>query len=132
MIEMLLLESTKETLRKLRWGKEINDVMFSLYIPKWRVPKPWPARIYVDIEPAEPPKIIRRHYTRADIKNNQQLKKRPITNLIRSCEEHTKTLRYQPLGDHNEWEIGEPYIPYDLTHDCTEYLMLTVNWNLRG
>ena len=29
MIEMLLLESTKETERKFRWGKEIGDTMFS-------------------------------------------------------------------------------------------------------
>ena len=128
MIELLLLESTKETERKLRWGKEIDDTIFSLYIPKWRVPKPWPKRIYVDIEPVELPKTIRQYYTRAEIERNKELKKKPITSMIRSFWPHTKTQRYQPLGNKSEWEIGEPYIPYELTHDCAEYLKLTINW----
>lgn len=128
MIELLLLESTKETERKLRWGEEIGDTIFSLYIPKWRVPKPWPERIYVDIKPVGRPKSIRQHYTRKEIERNKELKKKPIISLVRSFEEHTKTLRYQPLGDKSEWEIGEPYIPYELTHERAEYLKLTAKW----
>ena len=127
MIEMLLLESTKETEKKLRWGKEIGDTIFSLYIPKWRVPKPWPGKIYVDIESVESPKI-RQYYTRAEIERKKELIKKPISSTIHSFEEHTKTLRYQPFGDKNDWEIGEPYIPYELTHASAEYLKLTINW----
>ena len=64
----------------------------------------------------------------AEIKRNKELKKKPIANMIRSFKEYTKTLRYQPLRDKNDWEIGEPYIPYELTHDSAEYLKLTINW----
>lgn len=126
MIEMLLLESTKETERKLRWGKEIGDTIFSLYIPKWRVPKPWPDKIYVDINPVESPKSMGHRYTRAKIESNKELKKKPIVSVIHSVKEHTKTLRYQPLGDQKDWEVGEPYIPYELTYDSAEYLKLTI------
>ena len=118
----------KETERKLRWGKEIGETTFSLYIPKWRVPKPWPKKIYVDIEPAVSLGKRRKRHTRADAQRNKELNRKPITAMIRSLQEHTKTLRYQPLGHGDDWDIGEPYIPYELTHDSSEYLQLTVNW----
>ena len=48
LIEMTRLEAAKETDNKLRWDVDIDDTRFSLYIPKWRVPQPWPSRIWVD------------------------------------------------------------------------------------
>jgi hypothetical protein len=46
MIEMALLKPSKETENKLRWSTYMNDgSKFHLYVPKWRVPEPWPGRI---------------------------------------------------------------------------------------
>lgn len=129
MIEMLL-ESTKETDKKLRWGRETDDgVVFSLYIPKWRVPEPWPQRIYVKIELIGNAKSLKPRYTKEHFEEHPSLKTRPIVGVVRRVEEHTETLRYRPIGD-DEWEIGEPYIPYSLTCDSAEYLKLTVDWDI--
>ena len=53
MIEMHLMPS-KETDRKLRWATyvEEDETEFKLYIPKWRVPRPWPAVIRVSVREA--------------------------------------------------------------------------------
>jgi hypothetical protein len=37
----------KETPNKLRWDVLVEGAPFELYIPKWRVPRPWPRRIVV-------------------------------------------------------------------------------------
>ena len=129
MIEMLRFE--KETEGKIRWDAEVDDVKFELYIPKWRVPEPWPSRIYVKIELEDPPKRSRHRHTKVDFENSPSLRTSSIVSYVESYKERTETLRYQPLGDKNEWEIGEPYIPYSLTYDCADYLKLTVEWDLK-
>jgi hypothetical protein len=48
--------------------------------------------------------------------------------IIHAFKPHTETLRYHPIGDQSEWEIGEPYVPYDLTHNQSEYLKITIKW----
>ena len=129
MIEMLRLK--KETDRKVRWDAEVDEVKFELYIPKWRVPEPWPSRIYVKIEPEGPPKRSERHHTKVDFESSSSLRTSSIVSYVERFEKHTETLRYRPLGDDDEWEIGEPYIPYSLTCDCADYLKLTVEWDLK-
>ena len=42
------MQPSKETDNKLRW--EACDQDFKLYIPKWRVPQPWPIRIVVRLD----------------------------------------------------------------------------------
>lgn len=126
MIEMPL-RSSKETDRKLRWGKQIDGVEFFLYIPKWRVPEPWPLTIRVSIEECKTEKKIPR-FTKDEIRKFPVLKTSPIICLVESFSQHTKTTRYRPLGV--DWEIGEPYIPYSLTFDNALYLILTVSWGL--
>ena len=41
----------KETDNKVRWTADVDGVTFSLYVPKWRVPEPWPSRIRVTVVP---------------------------------------------------------------------------------
>jgi hypothetical protein len=50
-VEMALLEETKETDNKVRWDADIEGIRFSLYTPKWRVPEPWPLQIHVTVSP---------------------------------------------------------------------------------
>jgi len=49
MIRLSLMAPSKETDLKLRWEADVEGVAFKLYIPKWRVPRPWPTRILVRI-----------------------------------------------------------------------------------
>jgi len=63
MVEIALMEPSKETDNKLRWKADVEGVSFKLYVPKWRVPRPWPTRILVRVSevPAggedQPPKF---------------------------------------------------------------------------
>ena len=47
-------------------------------------------------------------------------------------EEHTKTIQYCPEGNNEEWEIGEPYIPFQLTHNEAKRLRICVQWIFPG
>jgi hypothetical protein len=126
----------KETKNKIFWETVIDSVdregnpcqsEFRLYIHKWRVPEPCPEIIYVKIEPSqlqEKPNFL----TIDEVLDDPSLRANPIVALIHAFKPHTVTLRYHPIGDHNEWEIGEPYIPYDLTHNQSEYLKITIEW----
>ena len=127
---------SKETKNKIFWDTAVvsadkdgspGDVDFRLYIHKWRVPEPYPKAIYVKIEPAalqEKPPFV----SVDDVIDKPALREKPITAIIHAFKPHTATLRYHPIGDHNEWEIGEPYIPYDFTHNQSEYLKITIAW----
>ncbi|MFZ6021097.1 MAG: hypothetical protein ACOYXO_15970 [Chloroflexota bacterium] len=127
-IEMALLNPSKETERKLRWSAQIEEdqTNFHLYIPKWRVPKPWPGRIYVTIslfDDSLSDWTPKKTHTRNLEKN--------IQTVVKPFRNHTKTRRYKPLGDQSEWEIGEPYIPYSLIpEDFDHLLLLEVEWDL--
>jgi hypothetical protein len=127
---------SKETKNKIFWetlvdseDKEGNACQseFRLYIHKWRVPEPVPETIYVKIEPSElqeKPKFL----TADDVEAKPKLAANPIAAIIHAFKPHTQTLRYHPIGDQSEWEIGEPYIPYGLSHNQAEYLQITVKW----
>jgi hypothetical protein len=49
-------------------------------------------------------------------------------------EEKTKTVRYRPQGDPSDWEIGEPYVPFEvleaLSTQIPPILRLVVQWDL--
>lgn len=127
---------SKETKNKICWETEVEStdqngnpgmVNFLLYIRKWRVPEPVPAKIYVKFEPSvlrEKPPFV----TADEVIDKPALRKKPITAIIHAFKPHTQTLRYHPIGDQSEWEIGEPYVPYSLTHDQSEYLKITIDW----
>ena len=127
---------SKETKNKIFWETTVESgdkqgnpgtAEFRLYIHKWRVPEPCPEKIYVKIEPSqlqEKPEFL----TVEDAEEKPKLKSNPIVAIIHAFKPHTATLRYHPIGDQSEWEIGEPYVPYNLTHNEAEYLKITVMW----
>ncbi|MEE8582954.1 MAG: hypothetical protein V3S61_03665 [Dehalococcoidales bacterium] len=128
MLELEILEIEKQTLNKLRWDTQIDQVPFEIYIPKWRVPKPWPRKIYVDIQALKTPSVSASRLLEADVRNNPSLAERKIIAYVKSYKEKEHTLRYQPVGDKSTWEIGEPYIPYPLTQNCAQILKITIHW----
>jgi hypothetical protein len=105
-----------------------REVEFRLYIHKWRIPEPFPQAIYVKIEPSQiqkKPKFL----SLDEAMEDPDLRTKPINVILHGFKHYEDTLRYHPIEDHTEWEIGEPYIPYNLTHGEAEYLKLTIRWN---
>jgi hypothetical protein len=127
---------SKETKNKIFWETTVESgdkqgnpgtAEFRLYIHKWRVPEPCPEKIYVRIELCqlhEKPEFL----IVEDAEEKPKLKSNPIVAIIHAFKPHTAALRYHPIGDQSEWEIGEPYIPYNLTHNEAEYLKITIAW----
>lgn len=108
MSEVALMDPSKETDNKLRWHADIDGVDFKVYVPKWRVPVPWPQRILVRIEETTS------QNERLVPSGNAKVEALPIFVLVEKNVEHTTTVRYTPSGDPEGWELGEPYIPYPL------------------
>lgn len=130
LLEMTLFDSTKQTEKKLRWDANVEGVGFALYIPKWRVPQPWPSRIWVGVTPRrksceDPPNL-----SRQDVEADSTLTHEPLVATVAWREEHTRTIRYTPVGVDSEcWEIGEPYVPIPLTWGGAERLRVIVLWD---
>lgn len=125
MREIALMNPSKETDNKLRWWADVEGVSFKLYIPKWRVPAPWPVRleVVVDHEAASPETPIPPPTRLPEFE-------RRIIATLEKVQEHTETVRYRPIGHPDSWEIGEPYVPYTvLQAPPPERLRLEVRWD---
>lgn len=129
MREVSLLNNAKITDNKLRWDAKIGDAQFELYIPKWRVPDPWPGRIFVHIQ--DNPELAKPWL--AELKKQRPAREhpeQPIISRVNRYKEHTRTVRFNPIGDQKSWEIGSPYIPYELLdNEKAETLVLRIIWD---
>lgn len=126
-----MLRSAKETENKLRWDTIDGKVKFSLYIPKWRVPNPYPEKIFVEVSDQTD-----RFKTYIPLKRKNpdpNLLKRPILALLTETKEQTQTVRFAPSGEQNDWEIGEPYIPFALLPEdyATKPILIEVKWGIK-
>ncbi|NLS78479.1 MAG: hypothetical protein GXY76_14580 [Chloroflexi bacterium] len=128
MIEVAL-EPSKETVTKLRWSAyvEEDNAPFELYIPKWRVPEPWPGRIRVGIAAykGKPSAFKESPFSEGRPED-------PIRVLVRRVSDLVHSVRYAPLGEPESWQIGEPYIPYSLIPGGADWLVIEVAWDLRS
>lgn len=129
-IEMKLFEAAKETDNKLRWDFEVQNTKFSIYIPKWRVPRPWPSKIYLRVDPRRGDSIDNPNLSLEDVKKDAALTHEPIVAIVSFLERKTETIRYRPEGDDKKWEIGEPYIPKPLAFNESKKLRLIIFWDL--
>lgn len=122
MIKMSLMTPSKETDNKLRWVAYIDGVAFHLYIPKWRVPDPWPKSVRV---------LISRPSDSAAYRSGPSIEpENPISVIVERVADHTQTVRFAPIGDPQEWQIGEPYIPFSLLPDpSVRRLRVDVEWD---
>lgn len=103
--------------------------MFEIYIPKWRVPEPIPEVIKVSLY--FPPHLpeLKNILTSEMTKSNPNLCKLPILSQIKWYSDHTKTVRYNPIGLPDTWEIGSPYIPVSiLPQNHIEILVIQIQW----
>ena len=119
----------KETDGMRRWDAKIKGAPLEMYIYKWRVPKPYPSRISVEIfNRAEFSQSIY-SLNRKETNTNPKLCYKPITAEVVFLEDHTRTAKYDPVLGKGKREIGNPYIPHALLSDPPPTrLVLVVNW----
>ncbi len=121
---MALMDPSKETDNKLRWEADCEGVPFQLYVPKSRVPKPWPKRIRVRVGELQ---AKEKHQARSARLGPLE---RPIVAILDKVRDHTQTVRFKPRGDPNDWELGEPYIPRAILPDPEiEVVRIEVQWD---
>lgn len=123
---------TRETDNKLRWDADFNGTPFELYIPKWRVPQPWPHRIRVALFDLREASDGRGKLRREHFEPNLSLRLNPILTTIERSEEMKHTIRFRPIGEKDEWEIGEPYVPNELVPGDTDRLRILVLWDIES
>lgn len=129
-VKMTLFKTYNETDNKVRWDAIIGDAVFQLYIPKWRVPSPWPKKISVTISIiSDDSEITTSRITPDQCADDSMFAKTAINAIVQKNCDHTMTVRYDPVGHPADWEIGSPYIPYSLTHNEANKLRLTVKWD---
>jgi len=130
MKEVALMVPSKETDNKLRWESNVDGVSFKLYIPKWRVPRPWPVRIIVLIRDFVTDDRSTPNIRSIDVRQRNATLERSIVAMVDKVKEHTETVRFAPRGNPEEWEIGEPYIPYSLLPDGSpQTVQIEVRWD---
>jgi len=124
-----ILAFYKETERKWRWDADVEGTPFELYIPKWRVPEPVPKRIKVKIYLPNEVVEYKQKYLVREINRSPDLRMNKIYADVTYLREHTQTVRYDPIGDDKNWEIGSPYIPKSiLPVEFPSTLQIIVEW----
>jgi hypothetical protein len=125
--EALLMSPSSETTNKLRWESENDGVTFSLYIPKRRVPIPWPRQIVVAVCSYE----LKTEIPQGDLRASNPIDRRlPIIVVLELEARRKHTARYRPIGNAETWEVGKPYIPYSLLRsDLPARIQLEVRWD---
>lgn len=126
-----ILAYKKETENKIRWEVKVDGTLFELYIPKWRIPDPAPESILIRIFLANDNIETKDQYTPDEIKQDPKLRNQSIYSELKRISEHTKTIRFDPIGDPNpnNLEIGSPYIPKSiLPSEHIEKLYIVVEW----
>ena len=122
----LKLSEDKETPNKIRFTGVQDDVPFSIYIPKWRVPVPHPDKIIVSLLPGHT--SFNLSITENQISDLPLLRNYPVHSHLVKDRNHSETIRYSPVGPEKNWEIGKPYIPHDLTHEQADELTVIIYW----
>jgi len=127
----LVLELKKETDNKIRWDKVIDNTPFELYIPKWRVPSHKPREVEIEVL-SRNNSTINNPLTITQVKNNSDLKNNSITANLTIFGDHSRTVRYDPEGNENMWEIGSVYIPISILNEKGLYgkerISVKVTW----
>lgn len=128
MREVVMMDPSKLTKKKLRWQCDVAGVKFFLYIPQWRVPYPWPrtirTRIYDDWDG-----VIKRAYRTCQPDADRACLEDTLTAVMFQHSLHRDTVRFTPIGAGRKPEIGDPYIPYGLLDaDIPDVLRLEITW----
>jgi len=129
-MEKIFCEYDRDTENKYRWKAMVDNARLLIYIPKWRVPAPYPQWISVKIfEPADSRCPIVVLHCKKEVEANQRLRLVPITAEVAFTEVMGHTVRYDPvLVGNDAREIGSPYIPFALCDSRPKRLVIVINW----
>ncbi len=124
--EAILMNPSRDTGNKLRWESQIDGLRFTFYVPKRRVPVPWPKQIVVAV--SELPLVVHEMHTAASAEPiDTHL---PIVTTVGLDYRCLHSVRYRPIGEPATWEIGTTYIPYSLLRsDVPPRLQIEVRWD---
>ena len=123
----VILHLDKQTENKVRYQAIFKEAKFNLYIPKWRIPNPWPKKTIVHID--ETLEELDRHASQTALNGAAPIEG-PINAIISNVVLHTQTVRFDPQGEKADWEIGATYIPSCLLPDPPPLrLLIQVNWD---
>lgn len=129
MLEGQILVYNKDTEKKFRWSNMVGDTKFNLYIPDWRVPQPVPRRVRVVIYLPGDKVPDLSQLKCSDAASSPELLQSSIVAKVLLTKPHTKTTRYDPIGDPKNLEIGSPYIPDKLLpKEPPSELTISVEW----
>src|SRR5260221_1392937 len=109
MVEVALMDPSKTTDNKLRWQAVVEGVNFKLYVPKWRVPRPWPTPILGRISDGPAGAQVRDQAATAASSNSLES---PICGIVERVLEHTQNVRFAPQSEPRDWGMGWPYSPF--------------------
>jgi hypothetical protein len=90
----VVLEQCGETHNKVKWAARLGDTTFNFYIPKWRVPEPWPDCIAVTISISDDEDSTR-HGGRSMRAKDRSL---PISSVTDRVSDHSRTALGFSLG----------------------------------
>jgi hypothetical protein len=131
-MEKIFCDYDNCTDNKYRWKTMVGIAPLVIYIPKWRVPDPYPQRISLQFfEPKDS------RYPNVTIHDKKEIKAKPWLRLDRinaevtlTDETHKLVVRYDPvLVGNDAREIGSPYIPKTLLYKPPQTrLVIIINW----
>lgn len=126
MTPLLYLNFDKQTLRMVRYRVPLGTVDFCIYVPKWRIPAPWPKKIMVQVESLGSDQRARGVLAATARVGSA---KSPIYAIMSRVSVHTRTVRFDPETSERDDEIGAIYVPYSLLSDPPpERILMTVKW----
>ncbi len=128
-MKQIIAKWKKTTENKIIWTAYLGSVPFNLYIPKWRIPEPVPEKILIKIFFSSEEVRDKKFISKTDIQLEPQLKRKKIYSDVHKFSEHSQTIRFDPNGESNNWEIGSPYLPKSILkgQDFKE-LSLVIEW----
>ncbi|MBC7853692.1 MAG: hypothetical protein IAF94_09675 [Pirellulaceae bacterium] len=121
----VFLTGSHETQNKLVWQTKVDNTSFDIYVPKWRVPRPWPGRIFVQLGT----EFEMQHMLRL---SNPCGAPDPIVAKCILAGHSAKKPIFAPSDPNpDRWEIGSTYLPYSwLPPDVESELVVYVAWDL--
>ncbi len=115
-----------ETDGKYRWDADYEEVRFSVYIPKWRVPWPIPLDIMVRLYGESEYRTKIKSVGQSDVLRDPARTRKPIWARIAYNGLHSLTARY----DCESSEIGSLYIPHGMLESPIPLsLVISVIWD---
>jgi hypothetical protein len=129
-MEKIFCDYYKDTANWYRWDAKIDDTLLEIYLPKWRVPDPYPLRISMEIyEPSE----YRRPIVPLDQEEalaNPRLRRAPIVAEVTfTNKDRSPKVEYGPVLNDNVREIGDLFIPKTLLAGLTpKRLVIVIDW----